>query len=493
MRPTVLLIILPFAAIAGTSATASGPVSSTLSTWFQNDAVPQPADYTAIAEGKRHATDRFVPIARRAQDLSNAVVGIETVYPHGNGNYTGRGSGFFVDRCHILTANHVAKPDGTVASSITVGWGPPPTSGRPTSGAVLSPYLAQSFSTVERAIPEWYGSSLVRQKDIDLETSDPGTGLHKAPRSFGAPTSGDWAILRIEQCRSSREPVFALPTAPFTLTTPEARDEWLSYAGYPDARYTTVTLARCLPFGFGIGGTLASCGLTPGGSGGVLMDRSGVAIGILSIGDGESQVFVPTKAAAAALSLGEQAPPKPGCIARVKQAFAKMAPTFPASVWGPPDDDLNAEGLRSYVSVAQGLSNPLGSQAAFFTPAAPDRLWCETLIAVGEKSVDPDYQSLSPGIDVGEWHDEKFDLIISKGKDGLNAGVRIHNRSYDAIKLSMLGRIVFVVALKAGVKFVWMVEFFPGKPPLLVSAPGEGFSLPRFAWMQPGRLDPKDL
>lgn len=465
------------------------PVRDELPSVFAGDRVMPPQEFAGIVNGTAKANQRTVFMDRRTGLLANAVVGIET-YGYTmeiQDQVTFQGSGFFIDPCHILTANHVAKPGMQIPKRIVVGWGPPPSASAPGDPQnTASEYLKASFSTIRDVTPEYYGPSAMRTKDIE-EPTGPGDVFGR-PKIFGDATSGDWTILRLKTCRSAGEPYFRLPRPPFDPAFPVTDRQWTTYAGYPLAKYDRVNVSRCLPFAYGMGGILASCPLAAGGSGGVLMNRSGEATGLLSTGIDiwSTSIFVPTQGAAAALYVGEQDEPKRGCLADLKKGFQILNPAIPDNMLGE-GDTMTVFDEMTYAALAQGIGKNFGGMTSLFMPAKPDRVWCETLNALARKD-----KELSLGVDTGEWHDGDLDLAIGKDRNGPTVTVRVSRSKYENAGVVPLGRMVFVRAFKGTTMYQWIVELFPGKPPFLVAVPAEGYSVPRAVWMQPGRRPASD-
>ncbi len=457
-----------------------------------NDDLPSDKGANFVLTSGEDATGivpRVLLVEHRDNDSTSAVVGItgSAKGPFGETNWVG--SGFFVDACHVATAGHVATFNGWPAESLTVGWGARPKS---TIGSANF-NLEKNFSRITPATVEWLGTSAGEDKDFAKLNND--LEFQRRQRSeygyastvSGKELAGDWAILKVKNCRAKSAPVLNLPETfnAFIMRNYGAGQilKYWSGLGYPGGEFEKIAITRCALSNKMAEGTRVACKVRGGNSGGPLLysNESSEVAGILSNGDDTHASFIPSEAAGFALLQPPPAAPLPGCVQKIKAYLLPAIRRIDSNAQ--PDGAITREFKAVYYRAAYSIARATAASGASFIPPVPDPFWCQIFETVASKNQ-------SAGIDqripAGEWHYARLGLTVSKNKGLVMASLSGHFfampgrfSDYNIVAQSFGRRLIFQAQTKEPVgtffgkteysKYQWTIDFFDGQPPLFTS------------------------
>lgn len=447
-------------------------------------------------------TERIERIEHRDGDTTSAIVGIagELVEPGGKvENWVG--TGFFVGPCHVATAGHVVSRDGMPSTRLTLGWGARP---KATVGAQNFD-IAANFTHVAEGRAVWMGTTTLGTADLRVlhaeeyldRLSQPGRN-GRIGRA-GGDAAGDWAIVRIDKCRSPREATLTLPYRPsgFTLSNYGPGMIYWASLGYPAGEFDKITITRCAVINSVQRGARTACRIRGGNSGGPLLYTTEYdkVMGITSYASDTVATFIPAGTAGFALRLGDPAPPPPGCVAALQTVLLWLIRRV--------DPAARADGVvtplfqRAYHHAASHIARATGSPSGAVIPPLPDPFWCSVIQNSG---VEGTTAAIDKAVPAGVWHWNDLTLRVERVAGTPKAtvsgrfflpGTRFSIDSFEQATQGFGRRIVISargpVPERSGPQLMrWTIDFLPGKPPLFSSFDGNGTKTAILEWFERG-------
>lgn len=457
---------------------------------------------TTDGEDLSEVTERIEHIEHRDGDTTSAIVGIKGRTVTLNGKpVEWVGSGFFVGPCHVATAAHVVSNNGLPSTELTLGWG-----ARPKNTVGKQNYdVAANFSHLANARVAWMGTTTLGAADLQKLNNEmyverlTQPGRNGRIGTAGGDAAGDWAIVRLDKCRSPREATLTLPYRPTGFTNYNYGIGMIYWAslGYPGGEFDKITITRCAVINSVQRGARTACRIRGGNSGGPLLFSTDYATvqGITSYGTDTISTFIPPGTAGFAFRLGDPAPPPPGCVVALQTILLSQTRRL--------DPAAQANGVATpafqkvYHHAASQIARATGSPSGAFIPPLPDPFWCSVIKNSG---VEGTTSAIDKAVPDGVWHWDGLTLRVERIAGAPKAtvsggfflpGTRFALDGFEQVTHGFGRRIVVSargpVPKRSGPRLMrWTIDFLPGKPPLFSSFEGDGSKTAVLQWFERG-------